>query len=155
MLAHRKFEKLLGVFLFIGLLVTLYLYRPRSPITCYLPSFSLHSHVDLYLNREMIFIVGAQSSGTTLMRLILDVHPDINCGDETGIVHMVLKLVTNDYLNSSFYIKFMSDFGVSNQTVSEATAMFIYYMMENNKKNLEFDVTKAKYLCNKGTKNIL
>ena len=33
--------------------------------------------------RPPIFIVGCQRSGTTLLRLILDAHPNVSCGPET------------------------------------------------------------------------
>lgn len=108
------------------------------------------SQIDMYLNRDIVFIVGSQSSGTTLMRLLLDSHSNINCGDETGIIHLLLKLVRNEYLLDPFYIQFMSDFGIKNQTVAKAAALFIYYMMENNLKNTEVDINRVKYLCNKG-----
>lgn len=110
----------------------------------------LSSQVERFLNRDMIFIVGVQSSGTTLMRLLLDVHPDVNCGDETGIIFRTLDFVVKDILGSPSIVKFMSDFGVKKQTLKTAAALFIYYMMENNKKNPQVDIGRMKYICNKG-----
>lgn len=111
---------------------------------------SLTSKIDEYLTRPMIFIVGAQSSGTSLMRLLLDVHPDVNCGDETSVTHRIVKFVNENILGTDWSVKFLADFGVKNETIEKATGLFVYYIMENNKKNPDFDTTKVKYLCNKG-----
>lgn len=80
------------------------------------PRVKLSSLVDDYLNQKLVFIVGAMSSGTTLMRLILDVHPDVNCGDETKIVHLLLEFVESVY-RDKFYVQFMNNSGVKNETV--------------------------------------
>lgn len=114
------------------------------------PFLSLVSEAELFLNRDMIFIVGAQSSGTSLMRLLLDVHPDINCGDETAIVHLFLRYIDANILNNIGLQKFFTDFGIRNETIEKATGLFVYYVMENNKKNMKIDTTHVKYLCNKG-----
>lgn len=114
-------------------------------------SETLTSKAEAYLSRPLIFIVGAQSSGTSLTRLILDVHPEVNCGDETSVTYRVANFVVQHIFNVNWSVRFLADFGVKNETVEKAAALFIYYMMENNKKNLEFDITKAKYLCNKGS----
>lgn len=113
---------------------------------------NLASIVEPYFNQKFIFIVGAMSSGTTLMRLILDVHPEVNCGDETKIVHLLLEFVSGVY-KDSFYVKFMNNSGVKNETINNATALFIYYMMENNKKNLAVKMNEIKYFCNKEPMN--
>ena len=113
----------------------------------------LSSFVESYLNQPLIFIVGAMSSGTTLMRLILDVHPEINCGEETKIVHLFLEFVRDVYANK-FYVDFMNGLGVRNETIDTASALFIYYLMENNKKGpnpINFET--IKYLCNKEPMN--
>merc|ERR1711973_551138 len=41
---------------------------------------------------NFLFIGGVPKSGTTLMRVLLDVHPNVDCGPETHIFIDVLKL---------------------------------------------------------------
>lgn len=79
--------------------------------------------VDSYLNRELLFVVGAMSSGTTLMRLILDVHPEVNCGDETKIVHLMLEFVESIY-RDPFYVQFMNHSGVKNETINKVSKLY-------------------------------
>ena len=40
----------------------------------------------------MLFIGGVPKSGTTLMRVLLDVHSGVRCGPETHVVIDILKL---------------------------------------------------------------
>ncbi|PIC39423.1 hypothetical protein B9Z55_011114 [Caenorhabditis nigoni] len=39
-----------------------------------------------------IFIGGVPRSGTTLMRAMLDAHPDVRCGEETRVIPRILNL---------------------------------------------------------------
>src|ERR687887_297180 len=39
-----------------------------------------------------IFIVGCHRSGTTLLRLVLDSHPDVSCGPETRFLTELLAI---------------------------------------------------------------
>jgi len=39
-----------------------------------------------------IFVGGFPRSGTTLIRAMLDAHPDIRCGEETRVVPRILQL---------------------------------------------------------------
>ncbi|KAM3179740.1 hypothetical protein ACTXT7_000023 [Hymenolepis weldensis] len=43
-------------------------------------------------SEPLIFIGGYPRSGTTLMRVLLDVHPDVRCGPETHILPLILYL---------------------------------------------------------------
>lgn len=88
------------------------------------PNIQLTSFVNNYLNQKLIFIVGAKSSGTTLMRMILDVHPDVNCGDETKIVHLLLEFVESVYRND-YYVEFMRHSGVKNETIKKVNQELI------------------------------
>ena len=41
----------------------------------------------------IVFIGGSPRSGTTLMRVILDAHPLIRCGDETKVKQLILMKI--------------------------------------------------------------
>ena len=40
----------------------------------------------------IIFIGGVPRSGTTLMRVMLDAHPEVRCGEETHLVPEILQV---------------------------------------------------------------
>ncbi|XP_042146088.1 protein-tyrosine sulfotransferase 1-like [Ixodes scapularis] len=40
----------------------------------------------------LIFIGGMPRSGTTLVRVLLDAHPDVRCGEETRVIPRLLSL---------------------------------------------------------------
>lgn len=50
-----------------------------------------------------IFIVGCQRSGTTLLRLILDSHPDISCGPETRFLADLAQITGSGWPRFSLY----------------------------------------------------
>jgi len=43
----------------------------------------------------LIFVGGMPRSGTTLMRAMLDAHPDVRCGQETRIIPRILGMRAN------------------------------------------------------------
>jgi hypothetical protein len=50
-----------------------------------------------------IFIVGCQRSGTTLLRLMLDSHPNVSCGPETRFLQDFAKLTSESWDRLSLY----------------------------------------------------
>lgn len=53
---------------------------------------------------EVIWIGGYVRSGTTLMRVILDGHPEVNCGPENMLLMSVLRQA-NTFLNNQAHSK--------------------------------------------------
>ncbi len=47
--------------------------------------------------RPAIFVVGSPRSGTTLLRLLLDAHPHISCGEETHFLRALEVIVGRDW----------------------------------------------------------
>ncbi|KAK4469385.1 hypothetical protein MN116_006942 [Schistosoma mekongi] len=84
----------------------------------------------------LIFIGGHQSSGTSLLRILLDIHPMVRCGPEPIVTREILtfkKTTHGDWLSQS---------GISNEVLDNAIAGFIVYILQNMG-------TPAERLCHK------
>ena len=46
---------------------------------------------------QPIFVIGSPRSGTTLLRLILDSHPSISCGEETHFLRDLESVVGRNW----------------------------------------------------------
>jgi len=89
----------------------------------------------------LIFIGGMPRSGTTLMRAILDAHPDVRCGEETRVIPRILGLKTQ-WMRSEKESKRLIEAGLTDDVLNSAIASFI---LEVIAKHAE----PAPRLCNK------
>ncbi|KAL1490256.1 hypothetical protein ABEB36_012982 [Hypothenemus hampei] len=94
-------------------------------------------------NRQMplIFIGGVPRSGTTLMRAMLDAHPDVRCGQETRVIPRLLQLRFH-WLKSEKESMRLEQAGITQEVLNSAIAAFT---MEIIAKHGE----PAPRLCNK------
>lgn len=94
-------------------------------------------------DREMplVFIGGVPRSGTTLMRALLDAHPDVRCGEETRVIPRLLGMRTQ-WAKSDKETKRLQEAGLSDEVIDSAIAAF---MLEVIAKHGE----PAPRLCNK------
>lgn len=72
----------------------------------------------------LIFIGGMPRSGTTLMRAMLDAHPDVRCGEETRVIPRLLGLKMQ-WQKSEKESKRLQEAGLNNNVLSSAVAAFI------------------------------
>lgn len=92
-------------------------------------------------NMEVIFIGGMPRSGTTLMRVMLDAHPLVRCGEETRVIPRILGLRTQ-WERTPMEKKRLEAAGLSSEVLDSAVRAFI---MEIIAKHGE----AAPRLCNK------
>jgi len=85
-----------------------------------------HDHKSYTYDRVMplIFIGGMPRSGTTLMRAMLDAHPDVRCGEETRVIPRLLGLKAQ-WQKSEKESKRLQEAGLTNDVLSSAVAAFI------------------------------
>ncbi|VDM67094.1 unnamed protein product, partial [Strongylus vulgaris] len=84
-------------------------------------------------NSAFIFIGGVPRSGTTLMRAMLDAHPDVRCGEETRVIPRILGLRAQwkksekvSYLTLPFEEwNRLQQAGVTNEVIKSAISSFI------------------------------
>ena len=90
---------------------------------------------------KLIYIGGVPRSGTTLMRSLLDAHPDVRCGQETRVIPNILdahsrcRKAVNDTM-------MLEEAGVSTDIMNSAMASFILDIIVQHGE-------PAERLCNK------
>ncbi|CAD7090723.1 unnamed protein product [Hermetia illucens] len=94
-------------------------------------------------NRAMplIFIGGVPRSGTTLMRAMLDAHPDVRCGQETRVIPRILQLRSH-WLKSEKESVRLQEAGISKEVMNSAIAQFCLEIIAKHGE-------PAPRLCNK------
>uniref|UniRef100_A0A0K8TT10 Protein-tyrosine sulfotransferase n=1 Tax=Tabanus bromius TaxID=304241 RepID=A0A0K8TT10_TABBR len=94
-------------------------------------------------NREMplIFIGGVPRSGTTLMRAMLDAHPDVRCGQETRVIPRLLQLRSH-WLKSEKESLRLQEAGITKEVMNSAIAQFCLEIIAKHGE-------PAPRLCNK------
>jgi protein-tyrosine sulfotransferase len=90
---------------------------------------------------DLIFVGGMPRSGTTLMRVMLDAHPMVRCGEETRVIPRILGLRTQ-WEKSQTEKKRLEAAGVTGQVLDAAVRAFILEVIAKHGE-------AAPRLCNK------
>ncbi|WKY00373.1 hypothetical protein Q1695_014880 [Nippostrongylus brasiliensis] len=98
-------------------------------------------HGNVNENSPFIFIGGMPRSGTTLMRAMLDAHPDVRCGEETRVIPRILGLRAQWKLSLKEWNR-LQQAGVTNEVIGRAVASFIIQIIAGHG-------APAPRLCNK------
>ncbi|MFH4980665.1 hypothetical protein AB6A40_007374 [Gnathostoma spinigerum] len=89
----------------------------------------------------LIFIGGVPRSGTTLMRVMLDAHPLVRCGEETRVIPRILGLHAT-WMKSLKEAKRLAEAGVTDEVLNKAISSFIIHVISGHGR-------PAPRLCNK------
>lgn len=102
-----------------------------------------HNAQKLRYDRDMplIFIGGMPRSGTTLVRVLLDAHPDVRCGEETRIIPRLLSL-KQQWSKSPTEVQRLIEGGITDDVMDAAMTAFILEVIVRHGK-------PAPRLCNK------
>lgn len=90
---------------------------------------------------DIIFIGGMPRSGTTLMRVMLDAHPDVRCGEETRVIPRILGMRTQ-WERAPVEKKRLEAAGVTSEVLDSAVRAFILEVVAKHGE-------AAPRLCNK------
>lgn len=89
----------------------------------------------------LIFIGGMPRSGTTLLRVILDAHPDVRCGEETRVIPRLLGYRAQ-WMKSPFESRRLQEAGITPEVLDSAISAFILEVVGKHGP-------PAQRLCNK------
>ncbi|XP_039293013.1 protein-tyrosine sulfotransferase 1 [Nilaparvata lugens] len=89
----------------------------------------------------LIFIGGVPRSGTTLMRAMLDAHPDVRCGQETRVIPRILQM-RQHWMKSNKESLRLREAGVHTDVINSAIAAFCLEVIARHGE-------PAARLCNK------
>ena len=91
--------------------------------------------------QPITFVGGVPRSGTTLLRVMLDAHPDIRCGEETRVIPRIVSM-RSKWMKSEKEHRRLKEAGLSDDTLDDATRAFISDIIAANGP-------MAPHLCNK------
>ena len=102
-----------------------------------------HNNMAMTYGDDMpiIFVGGMPRSGTTLMRVMLDAHPLIRCGEETRVIPRILGM-RSQWEKSSVEKKRLDEAGITSEVMDSAVRAFILEIIAKHGK-------PAPHLCNK------
>lgn len=89
----------------------------------------------------LIFIGGVPRSGTTLMRAMLDAHPEVRCGEETRVVPRLLQMRSH-WKKSQKESMRLEEAGLTDEVLASAISSFILEVVARHGE-------PAPRLCNK------
>lgn len=89
----------------------------------------------------IIFIGGVPRSGTTLMRAMLDAHPDVRCGEETRVVPRILQMRSH-WMKSQKESLRLEEAGLTGDVLDSALSAFILEVVARHGE-------PSRRLCNK------
>ncbi|XP_055587575.1 protein-tyrosine sulfotransferase [Uranotaenia lowii] len=92
-------------------------------------------------NMPLIFIGGVPRSGTTLMRAMLDAHPEVRCGQETRVIPRILQLRSH-WMKSEKESVRLEEAGITKEVLNSAIAQFCLEIIAKHGE-------AAPRLCNK------
>lgn len=89
----------------------------------------------------LIFVGGMPRSGTTLIRVLLDAHPDVRCGEETRIIPRLLSM-KQQWTKNPTEMNRLLEGGITNEVIDSAVSSFILEVIVRHGE-------PAPRLCNK------
>lgn len=97
--------------------------------------------IPYHADMPIVFVGGMPRSGTTLMRAMLDAHPDVRCGEETRVIPRVLGM-RSQWEKSPLEKRRLDEAGVTREVIDSAIKAFILEIMAKHGP-------AASHLCNK------
>lgn len=82
-----------------------------------------HKNYVYHRNMPLVFIGGVPRSGTTLMRAMLDAHPEVRCGQETRVIPRILQLRSH-WMKSEKESMRLEEAGIHKEVLNSAIAQF-------------------------------